>query len=274
MAPPSPHVRTIEQVTRAPAGELDAQHVADLLGPAGDGPLHTQLEGGLRTLIRSGQLPPGAALPGELDLAAVLGLSRHTIRHALGVLASEGLLVRERGRGTRVLAGGSTVIERTLGSFYAFAWEADARGVEHHSVVLELSNTEATTPLVNRLRLGADRRVRRIVRIRSAGGEPLVLETAYFPSALVEDLDYAVLEHGSVYDELERSRGIRATGASETIRPTVLTRAIARLLEVPLASPAFLVERTTWAGDRPMEWQESVVRGDRYLYSVELPRTD
>jgi hypothetical protein len=38
-------------------------------------------------------------------------------------------------------------------------------------------------------------------------------------------------------------------------------------------SPAFKVERTTWSDRGPIEWQESLVRGDRYLYSVELPRT-
>jgi GntR family transcriptional regulator len=250
--------------------ELNAEQLAAMLKP-GDGPLHSQLEVGLRTLIHSGQVPAGTALPGEHELAGVLGLSRHTIRHALGVLAAEGLLLRERGRGTRVLAGGGSVIERSLSSFYAFAWEARERGVEHHSVVLELSNAEASVVLARRLGLGADRRVRRIVRVRSAGGEPLVLETAYFPT-LVEDFDYEVLEHGSVYDELERKRGMRVTRASEMIRPTVLSRAVARLLEVQSGSPAFLVERTTWSGERPIEWQESLVRGDRFLYSVELPR--
>ena len=253
-------------------GELGAVRLTELLTLAGGEPLHRQLESELRTLIHSGRLSAGAALPGEHELAAVLGLSRHTIRHALGVLASEGLLLRERGRGTRVLASTGSVIERTLGSFYAFAWEARERGVEHASVVLELTNTEASAQLARRLALGADRRVRRIVRVRSANGEPLVLETAYFPTSLVESFDYAVLESGSLYDELERCNGIRITRASETIRPTILSAAIARLLGVRSGSPAFLVERTTWSGERPIEWQESLVRGDRFLYSVELPR--
>lgn len=252
--------------------ELDAEQLGAMLRPAGGGPLHSQLEVSLRRLIHSGQLAPGTALPGEHELAAVLRLSRHTVRHALGVLAGEGLVLRERGRGTRVLASTGTVIERSLGSFYAFAWEAEARGVEHHSVVLELNNLEASADLARRLALGTDRRVRRIVRVRSANDEPLVLETAYLPRALVDDLDYAVLERGSLYDELERARGVRVTRASETIRPTVLSRSVARLLHVRSGSAAFLVERTTWSGERAVEWQESVVRGDRFLYSIELRR--
>src|SRR5689334_23345392 len=93
-----------------PGEELDAHALADLLGLAGDGPLHSQLETGLRNVIRSGQLAPGTVLPGELDLAAELGVSRHTVRHALGVLSAEGLLLRERGRGTHVLGGSAALI--------------------------------------------------------------------------------------------------------------------------------------------------------------------
>jgi DNA-binding GntR family transcriptional regulator len=185
-------------------------------------------------------------LPGELDLAERLNLSRHTVRHALSVLAAEGLLRRERGRGTLVLpAPIQSVIERSLGTFYAFAWEVSARGVEQQSHILELATVVAPADIAERLALGANREVRRIVRVRTAGGDPLTLETAYLPAPLAECLTAAVLEHGSVYDELERHHRLRVT-----------------------------MERTTWSDRGPIEWQESLVRGDRYLYSVELPRTD
>src|SRR5262245_38191138 len=84
--------------------------------------LHQRLEGALRDPITSGRIEAGTVIAGELELADTLHLSRHTIRHALGVLANEGLLRRERGRGTTVVAGTlPAVIERSLASFYAFA---------------------------------------------------------------------------------------------------------------------------------------------------------
>ena len=99
-------------------------------------PLHAQLEGTLRRLIDSGRIQPGAMIPGEFELDAELGLSRHTVRHALGVLSSEGLLRRERGRGTRVVADAEPrVFERALDTFYAFAWEVRARGADYSSSI-------------------------------------------------------------------------------------------------------------------------------------------
>jgi GntR family transcriptional regulator len=258
-----------------PADQLDARALAQRLRPTGDGPLHSQLEATLRQLIQSGEVSAGSALPGELELAAELGVSRHTIRHALNALTSEGLLRRERGRGTRVLAAlANAVTERTLASFYAFAWELSARGLEQRSYVLERKQLSAPSHLASRLALRSRAPVERIVRLRTAAGDPLVLETAYLPAELAAPLDSEVLERGSVYDALERHFGLRVIRAHETIRPVVLSRSLARLLGVPAGSAAFRVERTTWSDRGPVEWQESLLRGDRYLYSVELPRRE
>ncbi len=265
------HLRTTEGPTHAP----DAGVLAALLRPTGETPLHSQIEAGIRQLIRSGVIRAGSILPGELDLAAGLGLSRHTVRHALSALAAEGLLRRERGRGTLVLPPAvHAVTERSLSSFYAFAWEVSARGVEQQSQILEFATVAAPSDMAERLALGANWEVKRIVRLRTADGEPLTIETTYLPAALAECLTTEVLERGSVYDELERSHGLRVVMAQEKIAATVLSRKLARLLAVPGGSPAFKVERTTWSDRGPIEWQESLVRGDRFLYSVELPRGD
>jgi GntR family transcriptional regulator len=255
-----------------PASELDARQLAAAIEARSGVPLHSQLETTLRRLIEQGQISTGAVLPGELELAAQLGVSRHTVRHALGVLTNEGLLRRERGRGTTVVSAvAPRVIERSLGTFYAFAWETRARGQVQHSYVLERKVLEADADFAAKLGVPVGTPIERIVRLRTADEDPLVLETAYLPRELSVLLEAAVLEHESIYEELER-RGQHITGARESIRPVVLSRPVARLLRASTGAAAFLVERTTWADRKPIEWQESIVRGDRYLYSVDLPR--
>jgi GntR family transcriptional regulator, N-acetylglucosamine utilization regulator len=252
---------------------LDARELAALLRPAGTSPLHVQLEDGLRRLIDSGELPVGVSLPGEMTLASTLGLSRHTVRHALGVLADQGLISRQRRRGTHVTGGGrASITERVLSSFYAFAWEASARGVRQRSLILERVALRATREIARHLGVEVGETITRLVRVRSAGGEPLILETAHFPPGVIDDFPAQVLERGAVYDEIERRRGLQISRAQERIRPIVLGRAAARLLETRAGVAAFDVERTTWCGDVRIEWQRAIVRGDRYLYSVELPR--
>ncbi|HEY1293818.1 MAG TPA: GntR family transcriptional regulator [Chloroflexota bacterium] len=255
-------------------GEVDARALAAAVrAHAGGVPLHSRLESTLRGLIQDGQIATGSTLPGELELAAQLSVSRHTVRHALGVLTNEGFLRRERGRGTTVVsATPPAVIERSLSTFYAFAWETRARGATQRSRILERAVVPADPMFAERLAVSPGSEVERIVRVRVADADPLVLETAYLPRHLSSALDTATLERESLYDELERRWGLRVTGARESIRPIVLSRATARLLRATTGAPAFLVERTTWSDRGPIEWQESIVRGDRYLYSVELPR--
>lgn len=262
---------------RAPAGavatQLDARELAAEVRARQGAPLHSRLESTLRGLIRDGKIATGAILPGELELAAQVGVSRHTVRHALGVLTNEGLLRRERGRGTTVVSSNPPpVIERSLSSFYAFAWEARARGATQRSYVLERKVIQADPTLAARLAVVPGAELERIDRVRSADEDPLVLETTFLPREISSVLDAHALEQESIYDELERRCGLTVTHAREAIRPTVLSRHVARLLRARAGAPAFVVERTTWADRGPIEWQESIVRGDRYLYSVDLPR--
>lgn len=58
----------------------------------------------LRAQITSGQLAAGAPLPAEKALAYTYGVGERTVRHALGVLEGEGLIVRQAGRTAHVRA--------------------------------------------------------------------------------------------------------------------------------------------------------------------------
>jgi GntR family transcriptional regulator len=236
-------------------------------------PLHAQLAAAMRSQIRDGQLPAGTPLPGELELAAALNISRHTVRHALGVLVNEGWLRRQRGARTVVASDRppGAVIERRLGSFYAFAWEVEARGKHHHSRILARDTLAADARLAHVLAVELGTPLERVERLRSADDEPLTLEVSVLPATLSAVLTDAELERRSIYDLVEERHTITVVRASESLRPVVLDRRAAGLLGVPPGSPAFSVERVSWSEQGPIEWQQSLVRGDRYLYSVELP---
>src|SRR5919109_716974 len=68
----------------------------------GEGPLRTQLEGGLRAAARSGRLRAGTRLPATRVLAADLGVSRRLVVDAYAQLLAEGYLTARRGAGTYV----------------------------------------------------------------------------------------------------------------------------------------------------------------------------
>ncbi|MFB4323172.1 GntR family transcriptional regulator [Paenibacillus sp. CR_12] len=71
-------------------------------------PLYKQIQNDIRRSIQSGELPAGALVPSEKELAQRYGVSQITSKNALNGLVEEGFLVRYRGKGTFVREQGSS----------------------------------------------------------------------------------------------------------------------------------------------------------------------
>lgn len=64
--------------------------------------LREQIADHIQSLIAAHQLQAGAQLPSERELAQLLGVSRHTVREAIGALIERGIIVMKAGSGTFV----------------------------------------------------------------------------------------------------------------------------------------------------------------------------
>ncbi|WP_217914808.1 PLP-dependent aminotransferase family protein [Miltoncostaea marina] len=84
--------------------KVDATRLATLIGSwaAGSGPLYERLAAAVAGAIDRGELPPGAVLPTERELAARMAVSRTTVVGAYGLLKARGRLGSRQGRGTWV----------------------------------------------------------------------------------------------------------------------------------------------------------------------------
>jgi len=237
--------------------------------PPDDGrPLYRRLLAQLRSDLASGRLRPGDVIPPELEIARSHGISRHTVRQAIIELAREGLLRRERGRGTFVTP---PPIVRSLGSFYSFAHEMKDRGLQFHTRVLHREVRPATMVVASRLDLPVGAPVIEMELLRLVEGAPVSLDFSITPQARFPSLLTADLTKQALYDVMAAAHGVAVTLGREELRPVVLDQRQADLLEVAAGSPAFHVERETLAGSERIEWRRSLVRGDRYLFRAELP---
>jgi DNA-binding GntR family transcriptional regulator len=70
--------------------------------PGGSGPQYQELAGALRVAITSGELPVGARLPPQRELARLLSIGRTTVVSACNLLRADSLLVMRQGSGTWV----------------------------------------------------------------------------------------------------------------------------------------------------------------------------
>jgi GntR family transcriptional regulator len=225
-------------------------------------PLWAQLQADVLRRLRAGAFDD--RFPGEQELVADYGVSRHTVREALRRLRADGILESGRGRGTRLRRPG---IEQPLGALYSLFRSVEAQGVEQRSIVRVL-DVRVDADLAARLQRPADTELVHLERLRLAGGEPLALDQAWLPRAVAGPLLDADFTHAGLYDELARLTGTRLTGGSETIRAVVPPAAVRRLLGMPAGMAAFEIHRLGCLRDQPVEWRETVVRGDRFTVTA------
>src|SRR5215212_12171472 len=145
--------------------------------------------------IRSGELAPGERMPSERELAVEHGISRMTARAAVDLLARRGLVERRERSGVFVAR---PKIEQSLDTVAGLSDQLDRSGVVPGARVLEARTVRAgeldDTEVASRLGIAEEDGVHVVVRVRTGGGEPLVLEENYLPERLLpgllgEDLD-------------------------------------------------------------------------------------
>jgi len=223
---------------------------------------YREIERYLRELIASAK--PGDRLPSEAQLCARFGVSRMTVRQALGELERDGSIERSQGRGTLVAV---RPMHRVPGVFLSFSEEMERRGLKPSSRLISAGLEHARPTEVADLRLGHQDRVVRIVRVRLADGVPVALEDAALPERYTFVLD-ADLTNGSLHKALE-ARGTIASRAVGTIHARLARSSEVGLLDLP-PNAALLVETRLLFDQNglPFERTETRYVADRYVIDV------
>src|SRR3954454_25162704 len=124
---------------------------------------------------------PGERVGAERELAERLGVSRSTIRAALGDLERNGVIRRTRGRGGGIFVPERRV-ERDLTSLAGLPAYLRRGGFQSAARVLSTATVEADAETSGALGLAAGALVLEVVRVRLADGRPISLERARFPA--------------------------------------------------------------------------------------------
>lgn len=204
-------------------------------------------------LHRIREATPGDRLPTEPELCAEFGVSRITVRRAVEDLIGEGLLVRQQGRGTFVTEPPSAVFtesfaDRVIG-FHRQQSQAGhvvtSRVLTNHIVV----NPEAAVALAVR----ESSALIELSRIRFVNGTLQQYSTTWLPA--LNHLD--VLDHdfteGSLYEFVERERGMILARNDLVVRLGHAEADAAQALNIPEGEPILAMTTTVYdAFDTPV----------------------
>jgi GntR family transcriptional regulator len=227
-------------------------------------PLYHQIYLLLRDKIRGGALPSGTMLPGEQEMAKIFNVSRITVKRSLNELASDGLVVRHRGRGTVVASGG--VIPVVKGSFDNLIQSLHIMGLETEVELLEVGDVEADKTVADLLELPPRAAVQRAIRRRKLEGEPFSHIVSFVPADIARRYSVAELAVTPLLVLLERA-GASAQSAEQWMTAVSADPVIAAALGVAPATALLQIDRVMRSGKgRPVQLIRAHYRPDRFQY--------
>jgi GntR family transcriptional regulator len=235
-------------------------------------PYYRQIKDAVRSLISDGSLKPGDMLPTEFSLSEQLGISRLVVHRALHELVTEGLLIRQRAKGTFVAppARPSYIV---VGPLFGMTESLAKDGFSPQNRILVQEVIPAEGVLSRELALPEGAKVVHLYSLRLTDGLPLALEDMYLPAERFPALAELDMNNRSIYATLEDLYGAQPQEARDVVSAGSATRDQARLLGINKGAPVMCIQRTST--DRqglPVEFSRVVFHAERYQFVARMQR--
>ncbi len=221
-------------------------------------PLPELIAESIRQAINSGQLQPGEQLPSEPQFAEQLGVSRTTLRDAVRILVSEGILERRRGVGTFIANNPLVNIQEGLETLFSTTELIHNKGYVPGTSESKWETIPATENLADILEVPSGTPLMHLSRTRTANGIPVIHCEEYLPLTLL-GIDEIETPQGdwSLY-KLLKEAGFSISSAVCKVAPVVADQNLVAKLNVQLNHPLLLLRQTHFANDnRPILYCEN-----------------
>lgn len=234
-------------------------------------PYYLQLIDILKEKVQLAEWIPGDQIPGEQDLCEQYQVSRTVVRQALRELEYEGVISRQKGKGTFIsLPKISEGLVQKLTGFYQDMVE---RGLKPGTKVLHQNVIPANDKIARFLNIKIGDQVIDIQRLRFINEEPIQLVTTYIPHRICPELANVDLTNRSLYEFLEKVCGIVLAKGHRYIEAVLASEHEAALLGIERGAPLLLLDSVSFSENgQPVEYYHALHRGDRSRFEVELVR--
>ena len=223
--------------------------------------LYEQIAHQLLEEIQRGDYEPSGKLPSEAQLGERFGVSRVTVRLAVGKLSDDGVVERKQGKGTFVAA---KQVRHGLDALRSFHEALLLQGLQPSMRVL--SHALMPVPETMRGLFEAADDCLLLERLHFVDDEPIALGRSYLPEALA-DVAWSEVEHQPIYSILESITGLAVTRADLAIRAQEADKSLAKALQVKRGAALLVMERTSYFADgRCCDRTTFYIRPERYAF--------
>jgi GntR family transcriptional regulator len=241
-----------------------------MLNP-GPTPLYYQIKSILKSRILSNEFKENQRFPSETELCALYNVSRATVRQALSEMVREGLIYRDKGRGSFVTDGVGLrrlSLKGTIENLIAAGEGSRIKVVEYRQVL-------PPPNLVKIFKLGRDERVYQLGLVRSIPKGTFAYSFVYFPTRLGETISPEEMDETTeIITFVEGKLKTRVHRANQTIDIGFADTILAKNLSIKPKTPLLIIERDYYGRNgAPLFASITYCRPDLYKYRIELTRT-
>jgi len=220
--------------------------------------------------IRRGEFAAGDKIPSETELSNRFGLSRHTVRLALGRVEKLGWIATFQGKGSYV-RNRPPEISYPVSGQTRFSDNMRHVGKKHNSILLEWKKCLPTDEEAWNLQLTTDNPVYRLEILRLVEEVPLSLTTSVLPENAAPQMEKHLDGFCSLYAILENYYQFRPLRVRSVFQATFAGVKDADRLKMPAEVPILRVESLMYhPAGYPVEYGISRTRGDMSRHCVEF----
>ncbi len=202
----------------------------------------------LRKITR-GEWKPGSLIPNELDLAAHYGAARATVNRAMRELAEDGLIERKRKAGTRVRM---SPVRQARFDIPIVRRQVEELGASYRYALVRSEVVTAADWLRARLRLDPGAKVRHVVCLHFADGNPYQFEDRWINLALLPQALRADFSETGPNEWLVAT--VPFSDAEISFSAVAADQLLADSLGCAVGDPLVQIERSTWWEDRAVTY--------------------
>lgn len=228
-------------------------------------PVYYQLKEDIKKKIAHGVWKVGQCIDSERELSERYEVSRMTIRQALGELVQEGILVREKGKGTFVCE--PKVKQKDMMSFSEII-KKSGRKLETRILEFEIIHTPEEL-----LDVFPFEQLYKINRMRTVDGDDVANEVVYIPCDYCGYIDEEMLK-GSLYKLLEKF-GYNIDYTESSIKAVIMNEDYKKLFNLKMEVPLLQIQSRTMTKEGKILFvEESIYRSDKYILEVNISRRE
>ncbi len=232
-------------------------------------PRYQQIRDFIARAIAHREWATGEPIPTEAELAKVHGVAIGTVRKAVDLLVSEGLVERVHGKGTFVRRPS---FANSLFRFFRYSSD-ESETLMPGGHVQDRRRVMPPEDVRKSLQLAPNQYAIQMKRLRTLGQKVVLAEDIWLPADRFKgllDLDPAALEP-LLYPAYETLFKVLIVRAEETLSISLANASMAKILGVHEGAPLMAIERCAYDQDgRPVEWRRSHGPAAGFRYRVEV----